>query len=179
MQRAPRRLHALPRPGPETAPVKIYELLLSGGRVEAVAGGERRLWVRLPLGVRAVELPERRPGTASEAAREDGWRPGLPVTVGIRPERVRILGEAGEVAGPPGENRVWARVERVVAWGAFDGVHLDAGVPLVADAGAGSLPALGAGRGSRLLLELPAAALHPIREGAPGEDGEGEGSDGF
>ncbi|MDI3299592.1 MAG: ABC transporter ATP-binding protein [Bacillota bacterium] len=141
------------------------------GRVEAPAGEGRRLRVRLPLGVLTVAPPDERPGTA---AAEEVWRPGMRVTVGIRPEKVRLLGEAGESPASPAENRIWARVERVTPWGAFDRVRLDAGVPLVADVAAGRLSEAGLRRGSRLPVELPAGALHLI----PDDGGEGERTDG-
>jgi iron(III) transport system ATP-binding protein len=83
-------------------------------------------------------------------ARTDGFQPGRPVRLGIRPEEVRLT-------ATPGENRLPATVAASIFMGAFTRLTLQVDGfdrPLEADVATTDL-----GLGSTTFVDLPSAAL--------------------
>jgi iron(III) transport system ATP-binding protein len=84
--------------------------------------------------------------------------PGAPLTLGIRPEEVRVEGGART-----GENRLTARVTGVQFQGAFTRLALaavgDGGLTLECDVAAGALADLGVKEGAEVPVLLAPAAL--------------------
>lgn len=91
-------------------------------------------------------------------ADDRGLAPGTRVTVGLRPEEVRVRGVA-----PGGPNTVGVRVEDLEYLGAFCRARLvtePGGTRLMADFSANLMRDMGVGVGQALTVALPPESLH-------------------
>jgi tungstate transport system ATP-binding protein len=113
--------------------------------------------------IAAAAATEIAAAAATEIAAAAATPPGSAVTLGVRPEQVRVA----RAAAPDAGNVLPGRVARLSPRGACTAIQLDCAIPLVALALDGDPAVAGLAAGDAVVASFPPAAVHLMPAGNP------------